>query len=75
MQRVRNVLRRKNRVIAGVAGGLADFFGLDVSLVRLMFILSLLFGGSGLFLYIVLWIVMPKEGRMREMDMAHAVMV
>ncbi|HEX2979615.1 MAG TPA: PspC domain-containing protein [Anaerolineaceae bacterium] len=47
------------RMIAGVCGGLAEFFDLDVTLIRLIFILLFIFGGHGLLLYIVLLILMP----------------
>ena len=45
--------------IAGVCGGLADYFGVDSVLVRIAFVV-LSFMGPGILLYIVLWIVMPK---------------
>lgn len=75
MPDIRNVLRRKNAKIAGVAGGLADFFGLDVSLVRILFVASVLFGGSGLLIYLALWIVIPKEHDAYAMNVAPTVMV
>lgn len=49
-----------DRVIAGVAGGIAQHFGLDSTLVRVAWALTLLFGGLGGLAYIVLWIVLPK---------------
>lgn len=50
-----------NRVIAGVAGGLAEYFRVDVVLVRLLWVLSIFLGGGGLFVYIVAWIIIPDE--------------
>jgi len=50
-----------NRMIAGVCAGLADYFGIDVSLIRILFITITLFGGSGLLLYILLWVTIPSE--------------
>ncbi len=50
----------QNKVIAGVCSGLADFFGIDVALVRLLFIVLLLAGCSGFLIYLILWIVMPS---------------
>ena len=50
-----------DRMIAGVCGGLAKFFSVDATLVRLVFLLLLFLGGSGLLLYFILWIVMPRE--------------
>ncbi|MCA9969968.1 MAG: PspC domain-containing protein [Anaerolineales bacterium] len=49
-----------DRMIAGVAAGLAEYMNLDPSLVRLIFVLLALFGGPGLLIYLVLWIVMPE---------------
>lgn len=46
--------------IAGVASGLAAYFGIDPLLVRIAFVVLLFFGGSGLFAYILLWILVPK---------------
>jgi phage shock protein C len=51
----------KNRVIAGVCGGLADYFNLDPVIVRIFAVLIALFGGSGVLLYLILWIVIPSE--------------
>jgi phage shock protein C len=50
-----------NRVIAGVCGGLGEYFGVDATFVRLLFVLLTIFQGIGLLAYIVLWIVMPRE--------------
>ncbi len=53
-------LRKGNRTIFGVCSGLADYFGLDVTLVRIAFVISVLFFGTGLLLYVILAIIMPK---------------
>ena len=51
-----------DRMIAGVCGGLAAQFGVPTALVRLAFVLmTVFFGGVGLVVYIVLWVVMPVE--------------
>ncbi len=52
---------RENKMIAGVAGGLAEYFNVDPVLIRLLFVLVFLAGGSGVLIYIILWIIMPKE--------------
>ncbi|MEM9831153.1 MAG: PspC domain-containing protein [Bacteroidota bacterium] len=49
-----------NEVIGGVAGGLAAYFGTDATVLRLLFVLAVLFGGGGLIIYIVLWIITPQ---------------
>ena len=53
--------RRDGKMIAGVAVGLAEQFGLPLAFVRLMFLLSLLLGGGGLVAYLACWLVMPLE--------------
>ena len=55
-------LRRNvfNKVIGGVCSGLADYFGIDVVLVRAIFVASFLFAGVGGGLYLILWLLMPK---------------
>jgi phage shock protein C len=53
---------RRNRVIAGVCGGLAEFFGISAFWFRLAFLLALLPGGiPGLLVYLLMWIIMPGE--------------
>jgi phage shock protein C len=53
---------REGRVIAGVCAGLAAYFGVDPTLVRLAFAVLTIFGGAGVLLYLVAWIVIPDEG-------------
>ena len=48
-----------DRHVAGVCGGLAEYFNIDPTLVRLIFVVLTILSGPGLILYIVLWIVMP----------------
>ena len=52
----------KDRMIWGVCGGLAHHFKIDPSIVRLIFILTIFFGGLGIVAYIILAIVVPREG-------------
>lgn len=49
----------ERKVIGGVAGGLAAYFGFDIIVIRILFVLLAIFGGFGLVAYIVLWIVLP----------------
>ena len=49
-----------DKKIAGVCGGIAEYFGVDANMVRLIAVLLALFGGSGLLIYLVAWIMMPK---------------
>ncbi|HET6436895.1 MAG TPA: PspC domain-containing protein [Anaeromyxobacter sp.] len=52
---------RGGRLIGGVARGLSDRFGLPVAAARLLFLVSVLFGGWGILAYVALWIAMPLE--------------
>ena len=54
----RNTIDKK---IAGVAGGLAEYFEIDSLLVRLIFVILALAGGGGVLIYIILWIVTPEK--------------
>jgi len=58
-----NRLYRSNtdKVIGGVSGGLADYLSIDVVIVRVLFVLLVLFGGSGVLVYIILWIAIPEQ--------------
>lgn len=48
-----------DRKIAGVCGGIAEYLGWDPTLVRLLWIVLTLAGGSGILIYLILWVVMP----------------
>lgn len=50
-----------DRVLAGVCGGLAAHFDLDATLVRVLFVVLSLFGAGGIVLYVVLWLIVPRE--------------
>lgn len=53
---------RSNRIIAGVCAGLGEFFGVSPFWFRLLFLLALIPGGlPGLFIYLILWIIIPNE--------------
>lgn len=51
---------RTDRSIAGVCGGLAEYFGIDSSLLRLITLLLIIFGGLSIWIYVILWIVIPE---------------
>jgi phage shock protein PspC (stress-responsive transcriptional regulator) len=59
------LLRRRtsDRVIGGVAGGIGDYFNVDPLLIRIGFVGLIIFGGAGLVLYLVAWLLMPAEGQ------------
>jgi phage shock protein C len=50
-----------DKKIAGVAGGLAEYFEIDSLLVRLIFVILALAGGGGILIYIILWIITPEK--------------
>jgi phage shock protein PspC (stress-responsive transcriptional regulator) len=52
---------RNGKVIAGVCAGLAERFGWNANVVRLLFLLSCLLPGPQFLIYIVLWVIMPKR--------------
>jgi phage shock protein PspC (stress-responsive transcriptional regulator) len=59
------ILRRRanDRVIGGVAGGLGDYFNVDPLLIRIGFVGLMIFGGAGLVLYVIAWLLIPSEGQ------------
>lgn len=50
----------KDKVFAGVAGGLAEYLNVDPVLIRVLFVLAAFFGGGGVLAYIILWIIVPE---------------
>ena len=65
MSQTRQSLRRsrRNRVIAGVCGGLAEFFGISAFWFRLAFLIALLPGGvPGILVYLLMWLIIPSGG-------------
>jgi phage shock protein C len=52
---------RADRKIAGVCAGFAEYFDLDVTVVRVVWLIVAFFGGGGVLAYIIAWIVMPEE--------------
>ncbi|WP_257181346.1 PspC domain-containing protein [Corynebacterium cystitidis] len=56
----RLVRSHTDRYIAGVCGGIAETYGINVTLVRLLFVIATLLGFSGVVLYVAAWILMPS---------------
>ena len=62
MAQTRKLYRsRTNRTIAGVCGGLASYFNLDATLIRVLFVVLAVLGGSGVILYLALWLIVPNQ--------------
>lgn len=59
----RRLMRTYPRTVAGVCAGVAEYFGLSVATVRVVTLLLVLFGGMSLWVYILLWIVIPSAPR------------
>jgi phage shock protein PspC (stress-responsive transcriptional regulator) len=66
-QKVKKLYRDPDtRVIGGVSAGIAAFFGIDVTVVRLLFVLSIFFFGTGVLLYFILWAITPEARTLTE---------
>jgi len=50
---------RNERWIAGVCGGIGDYFDMDATVIRVLFVLASFILGGGLWIYLILWIIMP----------------
>lgn len=57
---------RENKVISGVCGGIADYFEVDPTFIRLLWAVSVLFAGTGIIAYILCIIIIPEEPTMRR---------
>jgi phage shock protein C len=57
------VRSRKGRMVAGICAGIADYFGLDATLARVIVaVVSVITGGTGVLAYLVAWVIIPEEG-------------
>jgi len=62
---------KDDKVIGGIAMGIANYFGVDVSIIRILFLISIFFGGIGLIVYFILWFITPEAKTVGEkMSMA-----
>jgi phage shock protein C len=59
---------RGDRVVAGVAGGIARYLGVDPVLVRLAIVALAIVGGSGILAYLIAWVIVPEEPRTGDAD-------
>lgn len=51
---------RTNRILCGVCGGLGEYFDIDPTIIRLLWILFIFAGGSGILAYIIAWLIVPE---------------
>ena len=58
----KKLIRSNDQVIAGVCAGIAEYFGWDIALVRILYLVLSIFSAAfpGIIVYIILWIVMPE---------------
>ena len=56
----KKLTRSNNKMIGGVCAGIADYLGLDPTIVRIVTVLLVFFAGLSVIVYLILWIIMPK---------------
>ena len=61
MEEKKRLTRSNNKMIGGVCTGLAEYLDNDPTIVRIVWVLMVLFAGFGILLYIILWLIMPKQ--------------
>ena len=54
-------LSQTNKKIAGVCGGLGEYFGIDPTIIRVIWIVFSLMAGSGVLAYLICWLIMPSD--------------
>ena len=64
---------RSDSMLAGVCGGLGDYFDLDANLIRLLFVLFSAVGGAGVLAYVALWLIVPVEGSSSSSDVRETI--
>lgn len=65
----KKLVRSSNRMIAGVCAGIAEYFGWEITLLRIVYVLATFFTAfAGIIVYIILWIVMPGSKSGEELD-------
>jgi phage shock protein C len=57
----KRLTRSKDKMIAGVAGGLANYLNLDPTIIRILFVLIAFAGGASILAYLIMWIIVPEE--------------
>ncbi len=71
-QKIRKRIYRNpdNMILGGVCSGISEYFNIDPIILRLIFVIAVIFYGTGIFLYLVLWIIIPKaETRAQKLEM------
>ena len=61
MEEKKRLTRSDDKMIGGVCVGLAEYLDIDPTIVRIVWVLMVLFAGFGILLYVILWLIMPKQ--------------
>ena len=61
MEEKKRWTRSDDKMIGGVCAGLAEYLDIDPTIVRIVWVLMVLFAGFGILLYVILWLIMPKQ--------------
>ncbi len=59
---------KTDRILGGVAGGLGEYLDLDPTIFRLIFVILTVFGGSGIIIYLILWLIMPEKDNGKKFE-------
>ena len=57
----KRLYRSKEKMVAGVCSGLADYFDIDPTIIRILFVVVAFAGGASLLAYLIMWIIVPEE--------------
>ncbi|MEN4010512.1 MAG: PspC domain-containing protein [Chloroflexota bacterium] len=66
MQTKRLYRSTRERMIGGVCAGLADYLGMDATVIRLIFLLLFFMAGNGLLIYLIMWLIVPEEPSIQQ---------
>ena len=61
MEEKKRLTRSDDKMIGGVCAGLAECLDIDPTIVRIVWVLMVLFAGFGILLYVIFWLIMPKQ--------------
>lgn len=61
MEEKKRLTRSDDKMIGGVCAGLAEYLDIDPMIVRIVWVLMVFFAGFGILLYVILWLIMPKQ--------------
>lgn len=57
----RRLFRSKEKMVGGVCAGLGNYFDIDPTIVRILFVVIAFAGGASLLAYLIMWIIVPEE--------------